>query len=350
MVPGEDLLQEGISAFQAGDRVKAHDLLSEVVKLDPTNEQAWYYLAACETDPALRKSYLEQVLEINPDNAKAREVLQRIQARELAAAPEDQTTAAPRPASGDRKSRIRPLDPDMASAELGAAASEQGSFKLPVKIPGAPERVQPERLARDGIALLRTGLDVLMRKPGAYSEEVASATWWRFWLISGTAAAAGAVLALFNALFIVIRYGGSLFSFVSILLTPFFAIAIALVTLYVGCYASYRWAQTKGGSSSLVKHCYTIAVVWAPMTVLNAVISFVFHLIGIGVGLITLAISIYALVVIADGLQDLHVFSEPNQKWITAAAMVVGVIVSTLILGLLFSWLIVAGALPFALS
>ena len=135
MVPGEDLLQEGISAFQAGDRAKAHDLLSEVVKLDPTNEQAWYYLAASETDPALRKSYLEQVLEINPDNAKAREVLQRIQAREAAAAPEAQTTAAPRPASGERKSRICPLDPDVSSADLGAAASEQGSFKLPVKSP-----------------------------------------------------------------------------------------------------------------------------------------------------------------------------------------------------------------------
>ena len=51
MFPGEDLLQEGIAAFQAGDRAKAHELLSEVVKVDPENEQAWYYLAASESDP-----------------------------------------------------------------------------------------------------------------------------------------------------------------------------------------------------------------------------------------------------------------------------------------------------------
>ena len=41
-------------------------------------------------------SILEQVLEINPDNAKAREVLDRIKARETPAA-EAETAAAARP-------------------------------------------------------------------------------------------------------------------------------------------------------------------------------------------------------------------------------------------------------------
>src|SRR5215813_12450502 len=102
MFPGEDLLQEGIAAFQAGDRTKARELLLEVVKLDPENEQAWYYLAASESNPTLRKQYLQTVLEINPGNAKAREVLDRIQSREAVA------EAAPAAASASASTGAKP--------------------------------------------------------------------------------------------------------------------------------------------------------------------------------------------------------------------------------------------------
>ena len=67
----------------------------------------------------------------------------------------------------------------------GAADEGPGAFKIPIKIAGAPEQTTWENLARDGVALLRIGLDVVMRKPGVYAEEVERATWWRFWLISG---------------------------------------------------------------------------------------------------------------------------------------------------------------------
>ena len=50
----------------------------------------------------------------------------------------------------------------------GAADDEAGSFKIPFNIPGAPERDTWESLARDGVALLRIGLDVVLRKPGVY--------------------------------------------------------------------------------------------------------------------------------------------------------------------------------------
>jgi hypothetical protein len=348
MFPGEDMLQEGIAAFQAGDRAKAHELLSEVVKVDPENEQAWYYLAASESDLALRKEHLERVLEINPENAKAREVLDRIKARETPVEPSE-TVVAARSSNGERKSRIRALDPSL-DPSLGAAESEEGSFKIPVKIPGAPERVTPEGLARAGIGLLRTGIDVLLRKPGVYADEVARATWWRFWLIAGTAALGSAVLSIFNALFLQIRFTTSLFNIFAVLLTPFFAIAIMLTALYVGCYASHRWATTQGGGTGeLVKHAYTVAVVWAPITLIITVVSFVFNLIGFGTWLLTLLISIYEVYLISEGFERLYAFSDPRQKWFTAGVLIAGIFLTTWVLRILLGGIIVGAALPFAL-
>jgi len=346
MFPGEDLLQEGIAAFQAGDRAKARELLLEVVKMDPENEQAWYYLAASESNPTLRKQYLQTVLEINPGNAKAREVLDRIQAREAVA--EQAPAPNPSSASSGSKPRIRALDPSMETPP-GAASEGPGTFKIPVKIPGAPEQTTWENLARDGVALLRVGLDVALRKPGVYEDEVSHATWWRFWLISGMAAVGGGILSIFNALFLQIRFTTSLFNIIAVLLTPFFFVAFALLTLYIGCYVSYRWAQSQGGTGSLLSHSYTVALVWAPIMLLNSVISFAFNLFGFGAWLVSLLISIYAIVVIADGFERLHVFREPNQKWITAVVMIVAQILTTFLLGIIFGGLIVAGALPFAL-
>jgi hypothetical protein len=352
MFPGEDLLQEGIAAFQAGDRTKAHELLLEVVKVDPENEQAWYYLAASESNPATRKQYLEQVLEINPSNAKAREVLERMKAREVAqpvSAPVSPAGAAPStPPSGVRRSPLRPLDPSL-EPPPGAADNQPGSFKVPFHIPGAPERTTWETLARDGVAMVRGTLDVILRKPGAYSDEVARATWWRFWLLAGTAAVGSGILSIFNALFLQIRYSNSLFSIFAVLLTPFFFVAVALFTLYVGCYASYRYALAQGGSSSLLKHAYSVAVVWAPIVLVNSALSFVFNLFGLGGWLTTLLLNLYSLYLISEGFQNLRVFREPNQKWITAAVMVVAEIAISVIIGVIFGGLIVAGALPFAL-
>lgn len=347
MFPGEDLLQEGIAAFQAGDRTKARELLLEVVKVDPENEQAWYYLAASESNPVTRRQYLEQVLEINPGNAKAREVLDRMIARESGPSSSTTVAATPQTPSSERRSRIRALDPEMEPAP-GAAEDVPGSFKIPIRIAGAPQRTTWETLARDGVALLRTGLDVALRKPGVYGDEVARATWWRFWLIAGTAAVGSGILSIFNALFLQIRYSNSLFNIFAVLLTPFFFVAVALLTLYIGCYASYRWALNQGGSDSLVKHAYTVALVWAPILLVNSVISFVFNLFGFGSWLTSLILNLYAILLISEGFERLHVFKEPNQKWITAGVMIVAELVASLVIGILFGGLIVAGALPFA--
>ncbi len=77
----EHLLQQGIEAARAGRREEARDLLMKVVEADERNEQAWLWLAGLVEDPDDMRTCLENVLELNPDNAKARQGLAWIEER-----------------------------------------------------------------------------------------------------------------------------------------------------------------------------------------------------------------------------------------------------------------------------
>ena len=77
-----ELLRMGVAALQAGNREGAITTLSQVVDMNPFNEQAWFYLAAADNDPFMRKRYLQRVLELNPKNAKARDILDKLLAKE----------------------------------------------------------------------------------------------------------------------------------------------------------------------------------------------------------------------------------------------------------------------------
>lgn len=68
-------LQAGIDAARNGDRATARRLLEDVIRTDPDNELAWIWLASSVTAFSERRDALERVLEINPNNTRAREAL-----------------------------------------------------------------------------------------------------------------------------------------------------------------------------------------------------------------------------------------------------------------------------------
>ncbi len=72
-------LRMGIEAARRGDKPAAQVLLREVVASDPNNELAWMWLASAVDDLDERRSHLERVLRINPDNPRAQEALRRLQ-------------------------------------------------------------------------------------------------------------------------------------------------------------------------------------------------------------------------------------------------------------------------------
>jgi len=321
----EDMVQEGINAFKAGEKARARDILTEAVKQDSTNEQAWYYLAASHTKPEPRKQALEMVLKLNPNNTKAREMLDKVNAR-LADKGEEVVVAS---------------TPAKSESSSGAAFMNQG-FKIPVEIPGAPERVTPKELFDAGWSLLRNSVGIFLKKPGAYEDEIQRATWWRFWLTVGTGSVVGGLLWAIGVLFLTLRFG---FFDLTFLWTFIFSTLINLVAVYAGCYASHWYATKQAhGLAPLVQHSHTMAAAWLPANVANAALGavililfgatfrfdylFAFGGLGaFGLGLIlaivaTIAVAIYTLTIQVKGVEILYKFVG-NHLWLTVGIMLV---------------------------
>jgi len=74
----EDLIQQGISAFKAGDKSTAKKLFLSAIKENPDNERAWQYMFNVSSTNQEKTHCLQQILRINPVNEKAKQLLQQL--------------------------------------------------------------------------------------------------------------------------------------------------------------------------------------------------------------------------------------------------------------------------------
>ena len=74
----EAKLRRGIEAARRGDKRAAQLLLREVLDADPRNELAWMWLASAVDSLDERRLCLRRALQINPNNTRAREALNRL--------------------------------------------------------------------------------------------------------------------------------------------------------------------------------------------------------------------------------------------------------------------------------
>ncbi len=95
------LLQEGIAATRRGDKTAAYDLLKQVIELDERNEQAWLWLSGVVDSREDMQACLKNVLQINPNNARAAAGLRWLQQQQMATAASGNqfTPAAPNSSS-----------------------------------------------------------------------------------------------------------------------------------------------------------------------------------------------------------------------------------------------------------
>ena len=94
------LMRAAIAAARRGDRALARRCFRQIVSLDPSNEAAWLWLAGLSENPRASLAYLSRVLEINPQNERAKAGLRwarhRLPAR-IAAPPSAVMAAPPSP-------------------------------------------------------------------------------------------------------------------------------------------------------------------------------------------------------------------------------------------------------------
>jgi tetratricopeptide (TPR) repeat protein len=328
----QELLNQGIAAFQAGDRQQAREIFHQVTAEDPHNETAWYYLAAAEDDPALRRVYLERVLAINPQHERAREVLQRLNA---------ESAPPPPPRAGSSEPRGTPIRPLSGDGAAIPGEATTGGFVMPLSIPGAPARVGIVEMIKDGWSIFMRGVEALQRKPGAYEGEVSKASWWRFWFFAGWVFVISAILNFIG----LVR-----FNVVAALLGLVIFPLIQLAVLYAGVFVSYWWVSKDGGTRvPRYQHAYLIVLPYLSASLAGTLISTVLSLIGLGLigSLVAFALNIYALYLIALGFDSLHQFQDSNQKWITLAMFIVGSFIAGFVLAIVVGAIGLSVALPF---
>lgn len=68
-----DKITAGLNAFRQGNVELAIQILTEVVRSDPQNDQGWIALASCLQDDRKKKYCMEQALKANPNNLQARQ-------------------------------------------------------------------------------------------------------------------------------------------------------------------------------------------------------------------------------------------------------------------------------------
>jgi hypothetical protein len=72
----DSLVRDAITAYRAGKKDQARNLLLQAVGLDERHEQGWLWLSAVVDTPEDQITCLENVLTINPNNEKARQGIQ----------------------------------------------------------------------------------------------------------------------------------------------------------------------------------------------------------------------------------------------------------------------------------
>ena len=78
----DGILKQGIAALNAGRKVEARNLLTQVVQQDDRNEMAWLWLSGAVDTDEDRRICLENVLAINPNNGVASRGLESLIAKE----------------------------------------------------------------------------------------------------------------------------------------------------------------------------------------------------------------------------------------------------------------------------
>ncbi|MCI0352326.1 MAG: hypothetical protein L0Z53_23150 [Acidobacteriales bacterium] len=102
----DDLLQAGKRAFNEDKPRLAHDLWREAATLDPYDERVWMALMRVLESPEDKRVCLENILAINPLNAKARRQLRAFQTSAGRAVVEKKQRRAQTGAARKQKSHV----------------------------------------------------------------------------------------------------------------------------------------------------------------------------------------------------------------------------------------------------
>lgn len=187
-----DILHQAIAAARDGRRDDARALLMRVLEADPRNERAWLWLSGVVDDPNDVKICLENVLALNPSNARARQGLEWLHARLGLPLPPRPSPTQPGgstereiDASAFSLTRLRAYQATLADVAASPASSAAvRSSPSPAPAPARPSIQPPPAPARPSVqsppapasahAAVQSGKPAANRAPTTTSSRLAS--------------------------------------------------------------------------------------------------------------------------------------------------------------------------------
>ncbi|PIE79831.1 MAG: hypothetical protein CSA11_10650 [Chloroflexi bacterium] len=120
-----DKLQQAIQATRVGDKKNAQFLLTQAIQEEPDNPQSWYLLSLLVDDEEKKKMYLSQVLNLDPDHARASQQMLILTETGETAVPEEE-------AAQEEATVILSSDsPDLEAQDEGATIPDWMAEDLP---------------------------------------------------------------------------------------------------------------------------------------------------------------------------------------------------------------------------
>lgn len=105
-----DKLQQAITAIKAGDKETGKRLLTEVLKSDRQNENAWLWMTQVVSSDSDRLKCLQNVLKINPNNESAKRGLSLLQEKPVKKSPTKPTKPI-KPIESEPKRQLKLIQP-----------------------------------------------------------------------------------------------------------------------------------------------------------------------------------------------------------------------------------------------
>jgi hypothetical protein len=330
-VEPSNLTQQGIDAYKAGNKDEAVQLLMQAVRENAQDENAWLYLGAAIDDPTRKRQAFQKVLAINPNNEKAQNALARLDAGATGATA---GSAAKASATGSRTAGTATSDRMNAAGDRmkGVWSGKEG-FAVPGNIQGAPATVTVPELISNAQVRAKQAYDIYTKQD--YEQIVAAgqtATMWDSVFIAGVGVVALGLAELIGGLigWPLTGFAGGLFG----LLRPFLAAIVTMIATAAGFYGSVyasRWyLQNQNINVSLPQHSMYYALVFLPLTLVNALIALISNSLGVLIlcalpilFVLGIALLIYGWILL-KGAFDRVYGTDNNRGLITAAIAVIG--------------------------
>ncbi len=314
----QPLVQQGIDAYNTGNKTEAVRLLTMAAREDKNDEMAWYYLGLSLDDEPRKRRCFQQVLALNPNNQQAQNELARLDSLTASASLGDSTQA----------SQVPPR-PNFSTTDSGAG------FKNPINVEGAPATLTIPYIIGTTRTRIQQGIGIYTTRDMDYYYQAAQgATMWDSVFMVAVAAVAAGAAQLFGRL-IGFFFGGFFQGVIrGLVLSPVVSAIAAVVGTFAGFFAGVYLAdmylKNEKINVPIAQQAMYYALLFLPLTLVGAALSFVTNALGFLLLCLlplllplTFVIAIYNWYLLRQAMERVYNLIG-SKAWIAAAIAIFG--------------------------